>query len=156
MNLITPEEQFAALALTLPPTPRPMGIYKPCLVEGKYLYISGHGPFREDGSLITGRIGQDLDIEAGKRAAKQTGLSILSTIRAQLGSFDKVKRVLKVLGMINCTGDFEKHPYVVNGCSELFAAIWGADNGVGVRSAVGMGSLPDNIPVEIEALFELY
>ena len=156
MNLITPEEQFAALALTLPPTPRPMGIYKPCLVEGKYLYISGHGPFREDGSLITGRIGQDLDIEAGKRAAKQTGLSILSTIRAQLGSLDKVKRVLKVLGMINCTGDFEKHPYVVNGCSELFAAIWGADNGVGVRSAVGMGSLPDNIPVEIEALFELY
>ena len=156
MNLITPEQQLTALGLTLPPTPRPMGVYQPALIDGNYLYVSGHGPFREDGTLITGRIGREIDIEAGKLAARQTGLSILSTIRAQLGSLDKVKRVIKVLGMISCTPDFEKHPYVINGCSELFAAIWGADNGVGVRSAIGVGSLPGNIPVEIEALFELY
>ena len=133
-----------------------MGVYKPCLVDGKYLYVSGHGPFREDKTLITGRIGQDLDIEQGKLAARQTGLTILSTIRTHLGSLDKVKRVIKVLGMVGCTPEFDKHPYVINGCSELFAAIWGDDNGVGVRSAVGMGSLPGNIPVEIEALFELF
>ena len=133
-----------------------MGVYKPCLVDGKYLYVSGHGPVREDKSLITGRIGQDLDIEQGKLAARQAGLTILSTIRTHLGSLDKIKRVIKVLGMVGCTSEFDLHPYVNNGCSELFAQIWGDDNGVGVRSAVGMGSLPGNIPVEIEAMFELY
>jgi enamine deaminase RidA (YjgF/YER057c/UK114 family) len=80
---------------------------------------------------------------------------MLSTIRENIGSFDKIKRVIKVLGMVNCVPEFERHPYIINGCSELFVAIWGEDNGVGVRSAVGFGSLPDNIPVEIEALFEL-
>jgi hypothetical protein len=106
--------------------------------------------------MITGRVGQDMDIEEGKKAALQVGLTILSTIRGHLGGLDKVKRVIKVLGMVACTPEFDRHPYVINGCSELFAKIWGEDNGVGVRSAVGMGSLPGNIPVEIEALFELY
>ena len=152
----TPEQQFASLGYKLPPAPTPMGVYKPCLVDGKYLYVSGHGPFREDKSLIIGRIGQDMDIEAGKQAALQTGLSILSTIRTHMGSLDKVKRVIKVLGMVGCTPEFDRHPYVINGCSELFVKIWGEENGVGVRSAVGMGSLPGSIPVEIEALFELY
>jgi enamine deaminase RidA (YjgF/YER057c/UK114 family) len=152
----TPEQRLASLGYKLPPAPTPMGVYKPCLVDGKYLYVSGHGPFREDKSLIIGRIGQDMDIEAGKQAALQTGLSILSTIRTHLGSLDKVKRVIKVLGMVGCTPEFDRHPYVINGCSELFAKIWGEENGVGVRSAVGMGSLPFNIPVEIEAMFELY
>ena len=152
----TPEQQLASLGYKLPPAPTPMGVYKPCLVDGKYLYVSGHGPFREDKSLIIGRIGQDMDIEAGKQAALQTGLSILSTIRTHLGSLDKVKRVIKVLGMVGCTPEFDRHPYVINGCSELFAKIWGEENGVGVRSAVGMGSLPGSIPVEIEALFELH
>ena len=156
MSKRTPEQNFAALGLGLPPAPAPMGVYKPCLQDGKYLYVSGHGPVLEDKSLITGRIGQDLDIEQGKLAARQTGLTILSTIRTHLGSLDKVKRVIKVLGMVGCTPEFDQHPYVINGCSELFAAIWGDDNGVGVRSAVGMGSLPGNIPVEIEALFELF
>jgi hypothetical protein len=96
-----------------------------------------------------------MDMEAGKLAAQQAGLAILATLWQNLGSFNKIKRVIKVLGMVNCTSDFEKHPFVINGCSELFAKIWGANNGVGVRSAVGMGSLPDNIPVEIEVLFEL-
>ena len=133
-----------------------MGVYKPSLVDGKYLYVSGHGPVREDKSLVIGRVGQDLDIEQAKLAARQTGLTILATIKAQLGSLDKVKRVIKVLGMVACTPEFDRHPYVINGCSELFAQVWGDENGVGVRSAVGMGSLPGNIPVEIEALFELY
>lgn len=151
----TAEENFAALGLTLPPAPKPLGVYKPCLVDGKYLYLSGHGTVKEDGSLIIGRIGVDMDMEAGKLAARQVGLAMLATIKANIGSLNKVKRVIKVLGMVNATADFERHPYVINGCSELFAAVWGEENGIGVRSAVGMGSLPDNIPVEIEAMFEL-
>ena len=151
----TPEENFAALGLNLPPAPKPLGVYKPCLVDGKYLYLSGHGTVQEDGSLIIGRIGEDMDMDAGKLAARQVGLAMLATIKVNLGSFNNVKRVIKVLGMVNCTSDFERHPYVINGCSEQFAAVWGEENGIGVRSAVGMGSLPDNIPVEIEALFEL-
>ncbi|NLR82211.1 RidA family protein [Chitinophaga eiseniae] len=150
------EEKFATLGLALPPAPAPLGVYKPCLVDGKYLYLSGHGPVQHDKSLIIGRIGDALDMEAGKLAARQVGLTMLSTIKTHIGSLDKVKRVIKVFGMVNCTPSFERHPYIINGCSELFAAIWGEENGIGVRSAVGFGSLPDNIPVEIEALFELY
>ena len=132
-----------------------MGVYKPCLIEGNYLYLSGHGPVQEDHTLMKGCIGKDMDEEQGKKAAKQVALTMLATIRAHIGNLDNIKRVIKVLGMVNCTPEFEKHPYVINGCSELFAAIWGEENGVGVRSAVGMGSLPGNIPVEIEAIFEL-
>ncbi|MEO7214315.1 RidA family protein [Mucilaginibacter sp.] len=149
------EQNFTALRLILPPAPKPLGVYKPCLIDGKYLYVSGHGTVKSDGSLIIGRIGQDLTAEEGKLAARQVGLAILATIKAHVGSLNKIKRVIKVLGMVNCTSDFEKHPFIINGASELFAAVWGEDNGIGVRSAVGMGSLPDNIPVEIEALFEL-
>jgi enamine deaminase RidA (YjgF/YER057c/UK114 family) len=151
----TAEQNFAALGLNLPPAPEPLGVYKPFLIDGKYLYVSGHGTVKDDKSLIIGRIGQDMSADEGKLAARQVGLAILSTIKTNLGSLDKVKRVIKVLGMVNCTPDFEKHPFIINGCSELFAKVWGEDNGIGVRSAVGMGSLPDNIPVEIEALFEL-
>jgi enamine deaminase RidA (YjgF/YER057c/UK114 family) len=151
----TPAQIFATLGLSLPPAPLPLGVYKPYLIDGKYLYVSGHGPVQDDKSLIIGRIGADMDIEQGKLAARQVGLTILSTIQTHLGSLDRVRRVIKILGMVNCTPDFERHPYVINGCSELFARIWGEENGIGVRSAVGMGSLPDNIPVEIEALFEL-
>lgn len=153
--VITPDLAFAQTGLSLPPAPKPLGVYKPYLIDGKYLYVSGHGPVQDDKSLITGRIGADMDIEAGKLAARQVGLTILSTIKTNLGSLDRVKRVIKILGMVNCTSDFERHPYIINGCSELFAEVWGIENGIGVRSAVGFGSLPDNIPVEIEALFEL-
>lgn len=152
---MTPDDKFEALGLTLPPAPEPAGIYKPCLIDGNKLYVSGHGPVKADKSLMIGRIGADIDIEEGKLAARQVGLSILSSIKAHLGSFNRVNRVIKVLGMVNSTPDFTKHPYVINGCSELFASVWGDDKGVGVRSAVGFGSLPNNIPVEIEALFEL-
>lgn len=151
----TPDLAFAQLNLSLPPAPLPLGVYKPYLIDGKYLYVSGHGPVQDDKSLIIGRIGQDMDMDQGKLAARQVGLTILSTIKTHLGSLDRVKRVIKVLGMVNCVPEFEHHPFIINGCSELFAQIWGDDNGIGVRSAVGMGSLPDNIPVEIEALFEL-
>lgn len=153
---LNPQEKFESLGLSLPPAPQPLGIYKPYLVDGKYLYLSGHGPVQDDKSLIIGRIGEDMDIEAGKLAARQVGLTMLSTIVTNFGSLSKVKRVIKVLGMVNCTSDFLKHPYVINGCNELFAEVWGQENGIGVRSAVGFGSLPDNIPVEVEALFELY
>ncbi|WPR75274.1 RidA family protein [Algoriphagus sp. NG3] len=152
----TPESNFTKLGLNLPPAPKPLGVYRPCLIDGKYLYLSGHGTVQDDGSLIIGRIGEDMDIEEGKLAARQVGLAMLSTIKANLGSLNRVKRVIKVLGMVNCVSTFEKHPYIINGCSELFARVWGEENGIGVRSAVGMGTLPDNIPVEVEALFELH
>jgi enamine deaminase RidA (YjgF/YER057c/UK114 family) len=155
MTLLSAEERFSQLELTLPPAPTPLGVYKPFLIVGNLAYVSGHGTVKEDRSLIVGRIGKDLDIEEGKLAARQVGLAILATLKQNLGTLNKIKRVVKVLGMVNCTTDFERHPYVINGCSELFAKVWGDDNGVGVRSAVGMGSLPDNIPVEIEAIFEL-
>ncbi|PSR53590.1 hypothetical protein AHMF7605_08645 [Adhaeribacter arboris] len=152
---MTPEAHFEKLGLELPPAPTPLGVYKPLLLDGKYCYVSGHGTVKSDGSLIIGRIGQDMTPEDGKIAARQVGLAILATLKANLGSLNRVKRVIKVFGMVNCVPTFEKHPFIINGCSELFAQIWGEENGIGVRSAVGMGSLPDNIPVEIEALFEL-
>lgn len=153
--MTTPEERFVALNLELPPPPKPIGVYKPFLQVGNFIYVSGHGTFKSDGSLIIGRIGEDMDIAAGKLAAQQVGLAILATLKANLGSLNKIGRVIKVLGMVNCIPSFTQHPYVINGCSELFAKVWGEANGIGVRSAVGMGSLPDGIPVEIEAMFEL-
>lgn len=152
----SPESRFKELGLVLPPAPKPLGVYTPSLQVGKLLYLSGHGTVKEDGGLIIGKVGEDLDMDQGKLAARQVGLAMLSTIKQAVGSLDKVKRVIKVLGMVNCLPTFERHPYVINGCSELFASVWGNEMGIGVRSAVGMGSLPDNIPVEIEALFELH
>lgn len=150
-----PEQNLLESKLILPPAPRPGGVYKPFLQVENLIYVSGHGPVTENGSLIKGKVGFELNTDEGKLAARQTGLAILSTLKSNLGSLNKIKRVIKVFGMVNCTLNFEQQPFVINGCSELFAQIWGNDNGVGVRSAVGMGSLPDNIPVEIEAIFEL-
>jgi len=149
------EENFNRLNLELPPAPTPIGVYIPLLIEGKKVYVSGHGPLLTDKTLIRGRVGEDMDTEHGKLAAQQVGLAILSTLKHHLGSLDKIKRVIKVLGMVNAHTSFEKHPFIINGCSELFAQVWGKENGIGVRSAVGMATLPDNIPVEIEAMFEL-
>jgi len=151
----TPELRFEALNLPLPPPPKPLGVYKPFLQVGNFVYVSGHGSLNTDGSLIIGKIGVDMDADEGKIAARQVGLAILSTLKANLGSLNKIDRVIKVLGMVNCTADFGRHPFIINGCSELFASVFGQDKGVGVRSAVGMGSLPDGIPVEIEAVFQL-
>jgi enamine deaminase RidA (YjgF/YER057c/UK114 family) len=152
---MTPESRRAELKIVLPPPPKPVAVYKPLVVFGNIAYVSGHGPLKPDKTLITGRVGQDLDLAAGKEAARQVGLAILATLRSELGSVDRVRRVIKVLGMVNCTPDFLDHPKVINGCSELFAEVFGPENGIGARSAVGMGSLPGNIAVEIEAIFEI-
>ena len=151
----TPEENFDKLQLELPPTPISHGVYKTFVIVGNFIYVSGHGPYLPDGGMMRGKIGADVDIETAIRAAEQTALAILSTLKSAVGSLNKIKRVVKVLGMVNCVDDFTEHPRVINGCSELFAKIWGEENGIGVRSAVGMNSLPLNISVEIEAMFEI-
>jgi enamine deaminase RidA (YjgF/YER057c/UK114 family) len=152
---LNPDLKITELGLELPPAPRPAGVYKPVLVIDKYLYVSGQGPVRADGSQMTGKVGADLDAEEGKLAARQVGLTMLSTIKEHFGELKKIRRIIKVLGMVNSTLDFEHHPAVINGFSELMAEVFGEDNGVGVRSAVGM-ILPSNIAVEVEAVFELY
>src|SRR5438874_5614118 len=152
---MTPETRLAEFKLELPPAPKPVAVYRSLVVCGNMAYASGHGPLKTDKTMITGRVGAGLDLEAGKAAARQTGLAILATLRSELGSLDRVKRVIKVLGMVNCTPEFQDHPKVINGCSELFRDVFGADNGVGARSAVGLGSLPGNIAVEIEAVFQV-
>jgi len=150
------EQRLQALQVTLPPAPKPMGLYKPLVVVDRLVYVSGHGPLLPDKSLITGVVGRDLSLEQGFAAARQVGLTILATLRAQLGSLDRVQRVVKLLGMVNSAPDFQDHPKVINGCSELFAEIWGPEQGIGARSAVGMAALPGNIAVEIETIFELH
>jgi enamine deaminase RidA (YjgF/YER057c/UK114 family) len=149
------EAKLVELNLKLPPIPKPGGVYKPVVIVGNMAYVSGHVSLKADGSIITGRVGAEVDQDFGKKAAEAAGLAILATLRANLGSLDRVKRVVKTLGMVNCTADFTNHPEVINGCSELWAQIWGTEHGVGARSAVGMGSLPRNTTVEVEAIFEL-
>jgi enamine deaminase RidA (YjgF/YER057c/UK114 family) len=152
---MTPEQRFAELRLTLPPAPKPVAVYKPLLVVDRTIYVSGHGPLRADKTLITGVVGRDLSLEEGYAAARQVGLAILATLREHLGGLDRVARLVKLLGMVNSAPDFYEHPKVINGCSELFAEVWGPEHGIGARSAVGMGPLPGNIAVEIEAIFQL-
>jgi len=147
-------ETIKKLGLIFPPSPKPLGVYRPTLVVDHFLYVSGHGPVNNDGSLIKGKVGADLDREEGKSAARQVGLTMLSTIINNYGDIDNIKRIIKVLGMVNATPDFKWHPYVINGFSELMVEVFGEEMGIGVRSAVGM-SLPQNIAVEIEAHFEL-
>ncbi len=149
------EAKLSSLGLSLPPAPPKGGVYKPVVIIGGVAYVSGHGPYLPDGGMIRGRVGEDLDLAQGHAAARQTGLALLATLKKELGSLDRVKRVIKLLGMVNSTPEFADHPKVINGCSELFAQIWGEDAGVGARSAVGMGSLPGNIAVEIEGIFEI-
>ena len=149
------EKTLSELKLSLPVLPGSKGIYKRCLQVGNLLYVSGHVSINSDGTSITGKVGKDLTDDEGKVAARQCGLAILSSIKDHVGSLDKIKRVIKLLGMVNCTPDFTNQPIVINGCSELYVQLWGEDNGKGVRSAVGVGSLPGNVAVEIEAMFEL-
>jgi enamine deaminase RidA (YjgF/YER057c/UK114 family) len=150
------ESRMQELKLTLPPTPKPMAKYKPAVPVGNMLYVSGHGPVKlTPDSPVTGRLGADLTVEQGKEAARLVGLAILSTVRNTLGSLDRVKRLVKTLGMVNATAEFTEQPQVINGFSELMAQVFGDDAGVGARSAVGMGSLPGNISVEIECIFEV-
>lgn len=147
-------ERIEAMGLVLPPPPPPAGVYKPVLILDNHLYVSGQGPVLNDGTLMQGKVGSVLNKEEAKLAARQVGLTMLSSIVTHTDSSVKIKRVIKVLGMVNATPEFEDHPYVINGFSELMADIFGTEYGIGVRSAVGM-SLPQNIAVEIEAMFLL-
>ena len=149
------ESRITELKLQLPPAPKPAGVYKPIVVVGNMAYVSGHGPVQNDGSLMVGRVGDQLDQQGGYDAARQTGLAILATLKSHLGSLERVRRVVKALGMVNSTSDFKEHPSVINGFSELFGQVFGEENGIGARSAVGMGSLPGNIPVEVEVIVEI-
>ena len=148
-----PEVRLQELHITLPPPPKPMAKYKPAVLAGNMLYVSGHGP--ADGKPMAGKLGADLNTEQGKEVARRVGLNILATVKNTIGSLDKVKRLVKTLGMVNCTSDFRDQPQVLNGFSELMADVFGEEAGVGARSAVGMGSLPGNIAVEIECIFEV-
>ena len=148
------EARLESLGIELPPAPQPAANYVTSLQVGDLLYVSGHGPAPAPDVKTKGRLGEDLAVEDGYRAARQTGLGILATLRARLGSLDRVVRVVKLLGMVNARPDFPDHPKVINGCSDLFVEVFG-DAGRGTRSAVGMGSLPDGIATEIEALFQI-
>jgi len=149
------ETKLSELQLELPPPPKPVAVYRPMVVVGNMAYLSGHGPLEPDGSYITGRVGVELDQAAGYQAARQTGLALLATLRNELGNLDRVRRVVKLLGMVNCTPEFDQQPAVINGCSELLAEVFGPEAGVGARSAVGVASLPLGTSVEIEAIFEI-
>lgn len=149
------EQKLDSLGLSFPATKPSKGIYKSCLTVGSLVYVSGHVSMKTDGSYINGKLGKDLSEEEGKVAARQCGLAILGSLKTHLGSLDRIKRVVKILGMVNATPDYKEHPVVINGCSELYVQLWGEENGKGVRSAVGMGSLPGNVAVEIEGIFEI-
>ena len=150
------EGRIKEMQITLPTPPKPIAKYKPAVQVGNTLYVSGHGPAKiAPDSPVAGKLGKDLTLEQGKECARLVGLNILATVRNTLGSLDKVKRLVKTLGMVNATPEYADHPQVINGFSELMAQVFGDDAGVGARSAVGMGSLPGNIPVEIECIFEV-
>ena len=152
---MSPQEKFNALTDTMPQPSGSKGIYKSCTTVDKLLYTSGHVPFDTKGERIRGKVGLNMDTVEAKTVARNVGLCILQSLINELGTLDNIKRVVKILGMVNAVPDYAEHPIVINGCSELFREIWGDDFGVGARSAVGMGSLPDHVPVEIEAIFEL-
>ena len=152
---MTPEARLAQLGIKLAPPGKPGGIYKPAVVASGLIFVSGHGPVREDGTMVTGRVGEELNLEQARQAARLVGIAILGTLRAQLGSLDRVRCLVKTLGMVNAVPGYTQQPQVINGYSELMVEIFGPDLGVGARSAVGMGSLPGNIPVEIECIFEV-
>ena len=147
--------RVAELQLQLPPAPQPMGVYCPLLIAGNLAYLSGHGPLLADGSLLTGRVGDSVDQAAGYEAARQTGLAMLSSLQSGLGSLDRVVRLVKLFGMVNCVPHFDQQPAVINGCSALFVDVFGQSAGVGARSAVGVAALPAGMIVEIEAIFEI-
>lgn len=149
------EAKLSELKLELPPAPEPQGVYRPLVIVDKMAYTSGHLPIGTDGLLTTGRVGESLDQQAGYEAARQVGLCILATLRKELGSLDRVRRLVKVFGVVNCTDDFTAQPAVINGCSELLVEVFGPEAGMGARSAIGANALPLGVPVEIEAIFEI-
>ena len=151
----SPEQRLRELGIELPPPQRPVAVYVPAVRTGNLSFTAGHTPRQPDGTPMPGKVGADLTLEEGYAAARIAGLNLLSTVRNTLGSLDEVVRLVKVLGMVNCTPDFGQQPQVVNGFSELLVEIFGDERGKGGRSAVGMASLPANMPVEVEAIFEV-
>jgi enamine deaminase RidA (YjgF/YER057c/UK114 family) len=149
------EARLKELKLELPPGPKSLGMYKPILVLGGLAYLSGHGPVGADGTATCGRLGETLQKEAAYEAARRTALNMLATIRQHFGSLDAVRRLVKTTGFVNATPDFKDHPAVINGFSELMRDVFGPENGVGARSAMGVASLPAGWAVEIEAVFEV-
>jgi len=147
--------KLAELGLRMPSAPEPKGLYRPLCTVGNLVFTSGHLPIDADGQLIVGRLGEGLDVADGQRAAQWAALGILASLRKELGSLDRVGRVVKVLGMVACTPDFTQQPAVVNGCSELLADVFGREAGIAVRSAIGVSALPLGAAVEIEAVFEI-
>ena len=148
---MTPEEKIVQLGLALPPSPSPLANYVPYRLAGNFLYLSGQGPRRPDGSMSKGRLGRDMSVEVAYEEARITGLNLLAVAKSALGDLSRIEAVVKLLGMVNAEPDFGDHPKVINGCSDLFVAVLG-EAGRHARSAVGMGSLPNGIPVEIEAI----
>jgi enamine deaminase RidA (YjgF/YER057c/UK114 family) len=148
------EESLRKMGLTLPPPAPPMANYIPVVKTGNLVFLAGHGPQRHDGSYLIGKVGKDFTIEQGYEAAQLVALNLLSTLKATIDDLDRIQRVVKVLCMVNCTSDFVDHPRVANGCSDLLVKLFG-ERGRHARSAVGMGSLPLDIPVEIEAVVEV-
>ncbi len=149
------EARFAALSLELPPAPKAVGLYRPVVEAGGMLYLSGHGPLKADGTLIKGRVGDDLDTAAGYQAARQTGLAMLATLRKHCGNLDRIARLVKTFGLVQATPAFTDHPAVINGFSELMRDVFGEEHGIAARSAVGAASLPAGMAVEVEAIFAL-
>ena len=149
------DQRLADLQLVLPPAPKPIGVYRPIVFVDDMAILSGHGPLLPDGTLLTGRVGDEVDLDAGYAAARQTGLAILATLQQALGSLDRVRQTVKLLGMVNCVPGFTEQPRVINGCSELLVEVFGDDRGVGARSAVGVAALPSHMTVEIEAMFRV-
>ena len=151
---MTPEQRLQELGLELPKVPTPIANFVMWQQAGDLLYLSGQGPRRPDGSIPQGRLGKDYSVEQAYADSRQIGLQILATVRAATGSLDKIQAVIKLLGMVNAEPDFKDHPKVINGCSDLLVEVLG-DSGKHARSAVGMGSLPGGMPVEIEAIIQL-
>ncbi|HEA68917.1 MAG TPA: RidA family protein [Desulfobacterales bacterium] len=148
------ENKLKELGLELPPAAKPVANYVSAVRTGNLVYLSGHGPLRNDGTMITGKVGTDLTLEEGYEAARRVALGLLGSLKAEIGNLDKVRRVVKLLGMVNCTPDFIDQPKVINGASDLLVKVFG-DKGKHARSAVGMNSLPMNISVEIEMIVEV-
>jgi enamine deaminase RidA (YjgF/YER057c/UK114 family) len=151
---MTPEATLAAMGLVLPEIPKPMGTYVPFKISGNTLYLSGQGPRRADGTFVIGKVGRDVAVEEAYEAAKLVGLGLLAAAKMAAGELSRIE-VLKVLGMVNAVPEFGDQPKVINGCSDLFVAVLG-ERGRHARSAVGMGSLPVNICVEVEAVMRIH
>ena len=154
-STVEPEKRLEQLNIKLPAVSAPVGIYRRAVVVDNMIYLAGHIPIDAQGQAVTGKVGRDADLDSARAAARQCGLAMLATLRAELGSLNRVRRLVKTTGMVNCTTDFIDQPAVINGCSQLFVDVFGKDRGVGARSAVGMSALPKGAMVEIEAIFEI-